>query len=813
MEINDRLFESHLHCKYKAHLKSLGEVGIQSEYEKLQNEAKIKYAEKVLKDILSENKAEKLLSNQELTPPTLREGKKFLTHFSVQADELCATCDVLERLPGKSNLGIFHYSPTLSTPKERISKEDKLKLAFQALAIGTLQGRLPEFGRIIYGKKLKNIKVPLTEQIGVTQKLIAELRESLKGSSFKLVLNSHCRVCEFRNSCRAKAVEKDDLSLLTGLSEKDIKKFNSRGIFTITQYSYTFRPRRKRKGAKNQRRPHFFELKALAIRESKIYIYEKPELPTTSIRIYLDIEGDPEREFNYLIGILITDNKSEGKSYSFWAENEDDEQVIFGQFLSIIGTYPDFHLFYYGSYETKFLKRMRQKRDDKFEALLDKILKNATNILSMVYSNVYFPTYSNGLEDIARYLGFNWTDGNASGLQSIVWRAEWEKTRDERMKQKLIRYNLDDCLALKRITEFIYTVSSNDNTGPAGGETSPVIRVEDLRSGTRDRFTGGRRWGTTKFSSPDLDYINRCAYFDYQREKVYIRTNKNILKTTVKAKKRRKLYGRINKCIELNAPSKCFLCGCPKLMKADIFSRIVIDLRFFRGGMKTWVTKYLIRRYRCVVCNKFNTPRQYKTIRSKYGHGLISWIVYEHMANGLSGGQIERTLTDTFALPVSKNALSAQFRPSMAEYYKKTYYKLLKKIIAGNVIFADETKINMRDGSGYVWTFVSMEEIFYLFTETREGDFLKQLLETFKGVLVSDFYAAYVSINCAQQKCLIHLIRDLNDDFFKNQLDDEFKELVQHFTMVLRRIIDTIDKKGLKKRYLNKHRQDVKNIL
>ena len=86
-----------------------------------------------------------------------------------------------------------------------------------------------------------------------------------------------------------------------------------------------------------------------------------------------------------------------------------------------------------------------------------------------------------------------------------------------------------------------------------------------------------------------------------------------------------------------------------------------------------------------------------------------------------------------------------------------------------------------------------MEEVAYLYTETREGDFLQELLLDFKGVLVSDFYAAYDAINCAQQKCLIHLMRDLNNDLLKYPFNEELKELVQHFAMLLKPIIETID--------------------
>lgn len=86
---------------------------------------------------------------------------------------------------------------------------------------------------------------------------------------------------------------------------------------------------------------------------------------------------------------------------------------------------------------------------------------------------------------------------------------------------------------------------------------------------------------------------------------------------------------------------------------------------------------------------------------------------------------------------------------------------------------------------------------------------MKDLLKDFKGVLVSDFYTGYDSLECKQQKCLIHLIRDLNEDFLKHQFDIELKEIVIEFGNLLRSIITTIDKFGLKHIHLNKHKKDV----
>lgn len=78
------------------------------------------------------------------------------------------------------------------------------------------------------------------------------------------------------------------------------------------------------------------------------------------------------------------------------------------------------------------------------------------------------------------------------------------------------------------------------------------------------------------------------------------------------------------------------------------------------------------------------------------------------------------------------------------------------------------------------------------------------MLDGFGGVLVSDFYGGYDSVPCEQQKCLVHLIRDINDDLLKSPFNDELQSLAQRFTELLKSIVGDIDKYGLKKRHLNK---------
>src|SRR5262249_26840394 len=80
-----------------------------------------------------------------------------------------------------------------------------------------------------------------------------------------------------------------------------------------------------------------------------------------------------------------------------------------------------------------------------------------------------------------------------------------------------------------------------------------------------------------------------------------------------------------------------------------------------------------------------------------------------------------------------------------------------------------------------------------------------KLLKDFRGVLVSDFYAAYDTLPCPQQKCLIHLIRDMNQDLLNNPFDAELQSITAPFGTLLRAAVEEVDRHGLKARYLGRH--------
>lgn len=160
-----------------------------------------------------------------------------------------------------------------------------------------------------------------------------------------------------------------------------------------------------------------------------------PGIVTDGTIVYLDVEGIPEQSFYYLIGVRVVSGGSAVRR-SFWANDTNEEGQMWRAFLNLVSSLENPVLLHYGSYETVFLKAMQTRHgyslDNGFS--ISRLAAEAINVLSVVYSHIHFPTYTNGLKDIASYLGFRWSTDNPSGLKSLLLRHDWELTHDQRLK-------------------------------------------------------------------------------------------------------------------------------------------------------------------------------------------------------------------------------------------------------------------------------------------------------------------------------------------------------------------------------------------
>ena len=336
------------------------------------------------------------------------------------------------------------------------------------------------------------------------------------------------------------------------------------------------------------------------------------------------------------------------------------------------------------------------------------------------------------------------------------------------------------------------------------------MRVEEL-----DRLGAVNRRGKINFFHKDYQFVNDCAHFDYQRQRVYIRHCKRPKKKGKRPRRWRNTKLRVNQRVEIisrNCPS----CGSDDVIRWERGSIVTgqrpkrkraFDLVFTPSGIKRRVIECRTRVHVCSRCGKLFIPDRYKRL-AKHFHGLMSWATYEHIAHRVSCPMLSEMLHEHFGLAVCQAELN-EFKSIMAHRYRSCCKRLLTKMLGGPVMHVDETQVRLRTGVVYVWVFTTAEDVVYIYRPTREGEFLTKLLAGFNGVLVTDFYAAYDALPCLQQKCLIHLMRDMNQELLNNPFDQELQSITGPFGVILRDVATTIDQYGLQRGRLQKHRPQV----
>jgi hypothetical protein len=160
-------------------------------------------------------------------------------------------------------------------------------------------------------------------------------------------------------------------------------------------------------------------------------------------------------------------------------------------------------------------------------------------------------------------------------------------------------------------------------------------------------------------------------------------------------------------------------------------------------------------------------------------------------------------MTEQFHEPISAGTI-AKIIKSFGSHYFKTEQLNIERLLASPFIHADETKINIQGTEEFVWVFTDGRHVVFRLTETREAEFVHQFLEGYEGILISDFYSGYDGVKCRQQKCLVHLIRDLNNDLWHAPFDPEFEAFVAEVQKLIAPILEKVQKYGLKARHLRK---------
>ena len=156
--------------------------------------------------------------------------------------------------------------------------------------------------------------------------------------------------------------------------------------------------------------------------------------------------------------------------------------------------------------------------------------------------------------------------------------------------------------------------------------------------------------------------------------------------------------------------------------------------------------------------------------RQRLGVNLISLIATLREAGRLPIRSIQWYLRTVHQLRLSVEAIVSAIHQT-AQQAQPAVAAILDRIRASPVVHADETGWRQNGNNGYVWTFSTPTERYFLRRGRGKAVVDEALGESFSGVLVSDFYAAYHHYDGPKQRCWAHpcssqgqaLLRDIYD--------------------------------------------------
>jgi transposase-like protein len=211
---------------------------------------------------------------------------------------------------------------------------------------------------------------------------------------------------------------------------------------------------------------------------------------------------------------------------------------------------------------------------------------------------------------------------------------------------------------------------------------------------------------------------------------------------------------------EEHALRQCPACQGPVTRTRSSRTRLVEDIPH---DIQPVVTEHTIPRYWCPGCAKHVEPVVPDALPgSQVGLRVVVLSAWLHYLLGTTLSQILEVFNFHLHFQLSAGGLVHMWQ-RLSDILFAWYIQIQEQALQSAVLHADETGWRVNGMTHWLWCFTNPDSTYYLIDRCRGSPALKKFFtREFSGVLVSDFWAAYNAVVCAdKQKCLPHLLRDL----------------------------------------------------
>lgn len=206
------------------------------------------------------------------------------------------------------------------------------------------------------------------------------------------------------------------------------------------------------------------------------------------------------------------------------------------------------------------------------------------------------------------------------------------------------------------------------------------------------------------------------------------------------------------------------------------------------ADLKPTITKDVIRRDWCPACRQRVEPKPPDVLpHATLGNRTLTLAALLHFLQGLTLSQIVETFNFHLRLKITAGGL-VQMWHRLAEILFAWYEEIHEQSLDGGKLHGDETSWRVSGKTHWLWCFASDDLCYYMIDRSRGSPALQKFFTRyFEGTLISDFWAPYDAVLCAdQQKCWPHLLRDAAAVDEQHGEHPEWKSFARRMTGVYR---------------------------
>ena len=280
---------------------------------------------------------------------------------------------------------------------------------------------------------------------------------------------STCKLCHWHSHCTEEIVSRDDLTLIPelGRAKRDdmsphfatVKDLARADLSKYVQGNKTLI---KGIGPSTLKK---FQVRAglLCDPAALPFLISTPNLPDFDKELFFDIEVDPMRDICYLHGFVERQGRlAKAERYVPFLSNtptSDEEERAFAEAWQYLKSCQPCAIYYYSKYERTWWRKLQQRYPSVVTAEEIEAIFNPASAVDLYFDVVKksteWPTRDHSIKTLAKYLGFDWRDTSPSGAESIEWYHRWVETGDPTIRQRILEYNEDDCIAMRVLLDGI----------------------------------------------------------------------------------------------------------------------------------------------------------------------------------------------------------------------------------------------------------------------------------------------------------------------------------------------------------------------